>query len=53
MASDPVDALLVGDQPEHFVHKRLIVELAEKTRLPAIYSYRWFVALGGLYILRT
>jgi putative tryptophan/tyrosine transport system substrate-binding protein len=48
MASDPVDAFLVGDQAEHFAHKRLIVELAEKTHLPAIYSYRRFVALGGL-----
>jgi putative tryptophan/tyrosine transport system substrate-binding protein len=48
MASDAVDALLVIDQAEHFAHKRLIVELAEKTHLPAIYSYRRFVALGGL-----
>jgi putative ABC transport system substrate-binding protein len=33
---------------EHYVHRRLIVELAEKMHLPAIYSFRAFAALGGL-----
>jgi putative ABC transport system substrate-binding protein len=48
MASDPVDALFVNDQVEHYPNRRLIIELAEKMHLPAIYPYRGFVALGGL-----
>jgi ABC transporter substrate binding protein len=41
-------ALIVSDQAEHFTNRRLIVELAEKQRLPAIYPYRQYVELGGL-----
>jgi len=36
--------------PDNFVnaHRELIVALAEKYRLPAIYPFRFFVAAGGL-----
>jgi len=30
------------------VHRKQIIELAAKHRLPAIYSYRYFVTEGGL-----
>jgi putative tryptophan/tyrosine transport system substrate-binding protein len=43
-----VDALLVSEQNENWAHARLIVELAEKGRLPAIYPARPFTEAGGL-----
>ena len=42
MANEGVDALVVGDHAEHISNLRVIVELAESARLPAIYSYREF-----------
>jgi putative ABC transport system substrate-binding protein len=42
------DALMVSDIGDHFPHRQLIVELIEKSRLPAIYGYREFVEAGGL-----
>ena|SRR5215472_2769986 len=33
---------------EHVTNRKLIVELAEKSRLPAIYAFRVFVEAGGL-----
>jgi putative ABC transport system substrate-binding protein len=42
------DALVVSDAAENFIHRRLIVELAEKARLPAIYPDRTFAEAGGL-----
>ena len=47
MAQEGADAVYVGDEPEHFVNMRLIAELAEKDRLPAIYSWRQAVEAGG------
>jgi putative tryptophan/tyrosine transport system substrate-binding protein len=46
MAQERADSLFVGTEPESWVHRRLIVELAEKSRLPAIYPFR--VEAGGL-----
>jgi ABC-type uncharacterized transport system substrate-binding protein len=48
MAQAGADALLVADQAEIFSDRRLIVELAEGVRLPAIYPYREFADIGGL-----
>jgi putative tryptophan/tyrosine transport system substrate-binding protein len=31
-----------------FIHRQLIIDLAARHRLPAIYPYRYFVAAGGL-----
>jgi putative ABC transport system substrate-binding protein len=42
------DALIVNDIADHFPYRQLIVELAEKSRLPAIYGYREYVEAGGL-----
>jgi putative ABC transport system substrate-binding protein len=38
----------VGPDPEFLYYRQLIVELAEKHRLPALYWYPDFVAAGGL-----
>jgi putative ABC transport system substrate-binding protein len=48
LAEEGAEGLVVADQSEHFVHRRLIVELAAKHRLPTIYVYRPFVDAGGL-----
>ena len=48
MAMERVDALIVGDEPENYTHRRLIVELAERSRLPTVYPNRLFAEAGGL-----
>jgi len=48
MVQEHVDGLIVSDQSEHFTNGRLIGELAEQSRLPAIYAYREPVEAGGL-----
>jgi putative ABC transport system substrate-binding protein len=48
LAQESADGLLVGDDPENVTYRKLIVELAEKGRLPTIYPYRQFVEAGGL-----
>jgi putative ABC transport system substrate-binding protein len=42
------DALSVGPASPFVTYRQLIVELAEKYRLPAIYCYPDFVTVGGL-----
>jgi putative ABC transport system substrate-binding protein len=41
-------ALVVADHPENFRNRRLIAELTEQFRLPAIYADRAYVEAGGL-----
>jgi putative tryptophan/tyrosine transport system substrate-binding protein len=48
MAQAGADALVVTPDTVNIVNRRLIVELAEKARLPAIYVLREFVEIGGL-----
>jgi putative ABC transport system substrate-binding protein len=48
MEHERVDGILVSDESEHFTYRRLLVELAAKTRIPAIYAHRETVELGGL-----
>jgi putative ABC transport system substrate-binding protein len=48
MAQEHADALYVSAEPENLANRRLIVELAEKNRLPTIYPYREYVEIGGL-----
>jgi putative tryptophan/tyrosine transport system substrate-binding protein len=48
MAQAGAQALIVQAQPQNFQNLRLIIELAEKGRLPAIYPYLDSVKLGGL-----
>jgi putative ABC transport system substrate-binding protein len=48
MAQQNVDAVFVTESTELYLQRRLIVQLAEEHRLPAIYAYREYVELGGL-----
>jgi len=41
-------ALIVLPNPTTFRHRELIIALAAKHRLPAVYPYRYFVTEGGL-----
>ena len=48
MVQEAADALLITAAAENFPHRRLIIELAEKNRLAAIYPFAEYVKLGGL-----
>jgi putative ABC transport system substrate-binding protein len=48
IVADGVEAVYVVDQSEYFAKRRLLVELAKKHRLPAIYGFRDAVEIGGL-----
>jgi len=48
IAPERPDALIVSDIGDLVPYRQLIVELAEKSRLPAIYGYREYVEAGGL-----
>jgi len=50
MAQEHVDGLVVSDTADNFTYRRLIVRLAEVTRLPAIYPYRAYFDEGGLMV---
>jgi putative tryptophan/tyrosine transport system substrate-binding protein len=43
-----VDALVVSEQNENWINRRLIIELADERKLPTIYPGRFFVQVGGL-----
>lgn len=42
------DGFLVTETGDHLAHRRVIVDFAERARLPALYPYREFVEVGGL-----
>jgi putative ABC transport system substrate-binding protein len=48
MAQAGAQALIVFRQPQNYQNQRLIIELAEKSRLPAIFPFLDSVKLGGL-----
>jgi len=48
MEQDRVDGLMVADEPVQYTYRQLLVELAAKSRIPAIYAFREHVELGGL-----
>jgi putative ABC transport system substrate-binding protein len=48
MAKEHVDGVIIGPQGENIVYRRLIVDLASSTRLPAIFPYREFFDVGAL-----
>jgi putative tryptophan/tyrosine transport system substrate-binding protein len=48
MAEARPDGFIVFEAPENLMHRRLIVELVQKSGLPAIYGHRDHVAVGGL-----
>ena len=48
LAQERAEAIMVDDEEDNITNLKLIVELAEKNRLPAIYTYKMFVEAGGL-----
>ena len=48
IAQQQSDALIVNSNSLLFPYRQLIVELAEKSRLPALYPWREYVEEGGL-----
>jgi putative tryptophan/tyrosine transport system substrate-binding protein len=42
------DSIFVSEEVENITNRKLIIELAEKTRLPAIYPLNVFVEAGGM-----
>jgi putative ABC transport system substrate-binding protein len=42
------NALIISSQPEHITYSRLIIELTEKSHLPAIFDDRSWAERGGL-----
>jgi putative ABC transport system substrate-binding protein len=50
---DRPDVIAVRDGEDEFRHRQLIVELAEKSRLPAMYPYREYAEVGGLVAYAT
>jgi putative tryptophan/tyrosine transport system substrate-binding protein len=48
LTRDRADGIMVNDEEENLANLKLIVELVEKSRLPAIYPYKMFVEAGGL-----
>jgi len=48
IAQERPDAIIVSSRATLFPYRQLIVELVEKSRLPAIYPVRDYVELGGL-----
>jgi putative ABC transport system substrate-binding protein len=53
MTQERADGLIVSSQTENYTYNRLIAELAEKSRLPAIFPDRSFAKLGGLIAYGT
>ena len=43
-----VDAVIVSEQAENWKYRGLIIDLAQKARLPAVYPFHAFVEHGGL-----
>ncbi len=48
MAEQHVDAAVIDESGSFLAQRALLVELAEKHRIPVIYPYRDYVELGGL-----
>jgi putative ABC transport system substrate-binding protein len=48
MEQDRVNALIVSEQAQTLIYRQLIVNLAAKSQIPAIYPFRDHVVLGGL-----
>src|SRR5581483_3431836 len=48
LARDPGGALIVTVSPSAIRHRDLIIGLAERYKVPAVYPYRFFATDGGL-----
>ena len=48
IAIKKIEALVVQDASEHLRYRELIIDLAEKAKIPAIYPFRPYAEVGGL-----
>jgi putative ABC transport system substrate-binding protein len=48
LGREPGGGLIIPPDPVTAAHRKLIIELAERNRLPAIYALRVFIVEGGL-----
>jgi ABC-type uncharacterized transport system substrate-binding protein len=48
LAREPSVGLIVASNPSVGIHRKLIISLAERYRLPTVYPYRYLVIDGGL-----
>jgi putative ABC transport system substrate-binding protein len=48
MEKEGVDGIVASQTPENSTYRQLIIDLAARFRVPAIYPYREFVEVGGL-----
>ena len=48
LVENHADAIVVGREPVNVTNRKLIVDLAQENRLPAIYPLKVFVEAGGL-----
>jgi putative ABC transport system substrate-binding protein len=48
LAQEGADGLIVSDETESVTNQRLIVDLAERGRLPTVYPFQLFIEAGGL-----
>jgi putative tryptophan/tyrosine transport system substrate-binding protein len=48
LAQDRAEGIVVAEEADNIVNLKLVVELAEKNRLPAVYPMKMFVEAGGL-----
>jgi putative ABC transport system substrate-binding protein len=48
LSQDGAEGIMVLDEAENIANLKLVVDLAEETRLPAIYPLKMFVEAGGL-----
>jgi putative ABC transport system substrate-binding protein len=53
IAHDSPDAIIVSGTSELFPYRKLIVELAEQSRLPGMYPWRDYAEAGGLMAYET
>jgi putative tryptophan/tyrosine transport system substrate-binding protein len=53
MTQERVDALIVAQQTDNYYHSRLIIELAEQSRLPTMCPHRYYAEQGGLIAYGT
>jgi putative ABC transport system substrate-binding protein len=50
MAQEHVDEVIINDQPEHFNHRQLIVDLVGAAKLPAIFPHSEYFKIGALMV---
>ena len=48
ISSEKIEGLLVGTDPMYFTHRKRIVELANKSRIPTMYGLGQYMETGGL-----